>query len=121
MEEMIMQILEECASTWYDDFNELQKDNPSLGRELKEEFGNGEWQKYQLFVYESLEDYAYYQLTEGWYLDLNLDKRDYHGAPDPLDFIDLKALGQALSEGLDESCCYLANSGAVVESSEGWS
>ena len=64
-----MQVCEDYAGVWYDNFTELKKDNPSLAEELVEEFGDGQWQENQLFVYESLEDYAYYELTEGWYAD----------------------------------------------------
>ena len=73
-----MQKMEEYASTWYDDLNDLKQDNPSLAEELVEEFGDGEWQENQLFVYEGLEDYAYYELTEGWYADKHLDQKDYN-------------------------------------------
>lgn len=115
-----MQKMEEYASTWYDDSNDLKQDNPSLAEELVEEFGDGEWQENQLFVYESLEDYAYYELTEGWYANLGLDKADYNGAPNPLDFIDLKALGNALSRSWDESCHYVSTNGEIVETDYGW-
>ena len=116
-----MQKMEEYASTWYDDLNDLKQDNPSLAEELVEEFGDGEWQENQLFVYESLEDYAYYELTDGWYAALGMTGRtDYHGAPDPLVFIDLKALGLQLSRTWDESCHYLTKNNWVVETDEGW-
>ena len=85
-----MQVCEDYAGVWYDNFAELEKDNPSLAKELLEAFDNGKWQKTQLFVYESLEDYAYYELTDGWYADKHLDQKDYNGAPNPIDFIDLK-------------------------------
>lgn len=116
-----MQVCEDYAGVWYDNFTELEKENPSLAKELLEAFDNGEWQKTQLFVYESLEDYAYYELTDGWYAALGMTGRtDYHGAPDPLDFIDLKALGLQLSRTWDESCHYLTKNNWVVETDEGW-
>lgn len=115
-----MQVLEECASTWYDNLGELRTAHPDLAQELLEEFGNGEWEEEQLYVYESLEDYAYYELTEGWYADKHLDQNDYNGAPDPLDFIDLKALGLQLSHTWDESICYRTENDWVVETDCGW-
>ena len=115
-----MQKMEEYASTWYDDLNDLKQDNPSLAEELVEEFGDGEWQENQLFVYERLEDYAYYELTEGWYADKHLDQKDYNGAPNPIDFIDLKALGLQLSRTWDESMHYLTRDNWIVETNYGW-
>lgn len=115
-----MQVCEDYAGVWYDNFDELKQYNPSLAKELLEQFDNGEWQKNQLFVYESLEDFAYYELTEGWYANLGLDKAAYNGAPNPLDFIDLKALGNALSRSWDESCHYVSTNGEIVETDYGW-
>lgn len=115
-----MQVCEDYAGVWYDNFDELKQYNPSLAKELLEQFDNGEWQKNQLFVYESLEDFAYYELTEGWYANLGLDKAAYNGAPNPLDFIDLKALGNALSRSWDESCYYVSTNGEIVETDYGW-
>ena len=118
--EFNMQVCEEYASIWYDNFDELKQYNPSLAKELLEQFDNGEWQKNQLFVYESLEDYAYYELTEGWYADKHLDQKDYNGAPNPIDFIDLKALGLQLSRTWDESMHYLTRDNWIVETNYGW-
>lgn len=115
-----MQRCEDYARSWYDNFDDLQANDPSLSKELLEMFDDGEWKNDQLFVYESLEDYAYYELTEGWYADKHLDQKDYNGAPNPMDFIDLKALGLQLSRTWDESCHYLTKDNWVVETSYGW-
>mgnify|MGYP005791326477 FL=1 len=116
-----MQVCEDYAGVWYDNFDELKQYNPSLAKELLEQFDNGEWQKNQLFVYESVEDFAYYELTEGWYIDNHLDKQDYNGAPNPIDYIDLEALGEALVESGDESCIYRTEGDQVVTTDWGWS
>ena len=105
----------------FKNFNELEKDNPSLAKELLEMFDEGEWQENELYVYESLADYAYYELTEGWYIDNHLDKQDYNGAPNPIDYIDLEALGEALVENGDESCIYRTEGDQVVTTDWGWS
>ena len=104
----------------FKNFNELKKDNPSLAKELLEMFDGGEWQENELYVYESLADYAHYELTEGWYADKHLGQKDYNGAPNPIDFIDLKALGLQLSRTWDESIHYLTKENWVVETGYGW-
>ena len=53
-----MQRCEDYAGSWYDNFDDLQANDPSLAKELLEMFDDGEWKNDQLFVYESLEDYA---------------------------------------------------------------
>lgn len=65
-------------------------------------------------VFDSLEDYAIYEVDEGWYsgcVDLNVD---YHGAPNLSYYIDYKALGTALSQTWDESCHYVLSDGRVL-------
>lgn len=74
-----------------------------------------------LEYYDTLEDFAYYELTEGWYIDNHLDEQDYHGAPNPIDYIDLEALGEALITRGDESCIYRTEGDQVVTTDWGWS
>ncbi|WPU43558.1 hypothetical protein [Limosilactobacillus reuteri] len=106
--------------TLYNSFAELKADKPELAQELLDVFGKGEWQESNLSVYDTLEDFAYYELTEGWYLDNHLDKQDYNGAPNPIDYIDLEALGEALVESGDESCIYRTEGDQVVTTDWGW-
>lgn len=116
-----MDICEEYDGVWYDNFDELQKDKPALAKELLDNIDQGAWQDDQLYVYATVEDYAYYELTEGWYASLNMNAQiDYHGAPDPLDFIDLKALGKRLAGTWDDSCYYKSSKGEVVSTGYGW-
>ncbi|MFR0507019.1 hypothetical protein [Limosilactobacillus reuteri] len=105
----------------YNSFEELKVDKPELAQELLDVFGKGEWQESNLSVYDTLEDFAYYELTEGWYIDNHLDKQDYNGAPNPIDYIDLEALGEALVESGDESCIYRTEGDQVVTTDWGWS
>lgn len=65
-------------------------------------------------VFDSLEDYAIYEVDEGWYsgcVDLNVD---YHGAPNLSYYIDYQALGTALSQTWDESRHAVLSDGRVV-------
>ena len=104
----------------YNSFEELKTDKLELAQELLDVFGKGEWQESNLSVYDTFEDYAYYELTEGWYIDNHLDKQDYNGAPNPIDYIDLEALGEALVKNGDESCIYRTEGDQVVTTDWGW-
>lgn len=64
-------------------------------------------------VFDSLADSAIYEVEDGWYSSFDLDY-DWHGAPNPLDYIDYHALGRALSQRWDESCNYVLSDGRVV-------
>ena len=105
----------------YNSFEELKVDKPELAQELLDVFGKGEWQESNLSVYDTLEDFAYYELTEGCYIDNNLVDQDYNGAPNPIDYIDLEALGEALVESGDESVIYRTEGDKVVTTDWGWS
>lgn len=105
--------------TIYENFEELLADKKELANELVEERGKGEWQEEEIYYYEDEEEFAEYELTEGWYADNNLD-RDYNGAPNLLDFIDYQSLGEALTNTWDESCNFLATSGEILTTGYGW-
>ncbi|WP_010078236.1 hypothetical protein [Liquorilactobacillus mali] len=103
----------------FENFKELEESNKSLAQELLENFGEGDWQQDQLYVHDSLSEFAEYELTDGWYENNNLD-RDYNGAPDLMDYIDTKSLGRDLSERWDISSHFLSENGSVVETGFGW-
>lgn len=105
----------------YNSFAELKADKTELAQELLDVFGKGEWQESNLSVYDTLEDFAYYELTEGWYIDKHFDQQDYNGAPNPIDYIDLESLGEALVQNGDESYIYSTESDQVVTTDWGWS
>ncbi|MCC4370538.1 hypothetical protein LMB49_03885 [Limosilactobacillus reuteri] len=115
-----MLAIEEYAAKIYNNFEELEAENLELGEELRCNIIPEEWQNDELYVYDSIEDYAYYELTEGWYFDNKLAQSDYRGAPNLLKFIDLNALGWALTNSWDDSCHYLSEHGQVVTSGYGW-
>lgn len=64
-------------------------------------------------VFDSLEDFAIYEVNDGWYSNLDLD-RDYNGAPNLAYYIDYQALGKALTKTWDESCNCVLSDGRVV-------
>ena len=88
----------------YANLEELREENEELVERLLEEFDEGEWAYNQLYVYQSLEDYAAYEVYEGWYS--SSIKEDYNGAPNLLDYIDYESLGNALKDSWDDSCYY---------------
>lgn len=108
--------------TEYENFKELLKNEKELANELWQKFDSGEWQKETLYVYDTKEDFAKYELTNGWYfsLGLNLDSMDYHGAPNLLDYINLTELGDDLTNNWDESCYFLSKTGKIVLTNYGW-
>lgn len=103
----------------FKDLEDLKETYPELATELLEIFQEDTWIYEQLFVYPTLEDYTKYELTEGWYYN-GLYKDDYNGAPNPFDYIDLSALGDALSGSWDDSINYLSEDKKVVATSHGW-
>ncbi len=104
---------------WYDDYAEFAEDQPDLAEALLNDVGEGEWQDEQIFYYPSYEDLADYELREGWYIDCGFDRIDFNGAPNPIDYIDLDALGKALVRTGDSSV-YWDNGKEVVTTSCGW-
>ena len=100
-------------------YAELFERDEKLAEELLKKVGNGEWQENEIYYYEDEEEFAEYELTEGWYADLRLD-RDYNFAPNPLDYIDLSGLGNALVRNWDDSCNFRASTGEILTTSCGW-
>ena len=114
------------CSRVYDNFNELMESSYETARMLLTQLGlklsdikDKPWANNQLVVYFSIEDYAAYELTDGWYSDYNFDK-DFNGAPNPMDYINTEHLGEDLIERVDSSVCLLLPNGKVVTTSYGW-
>lgn len=103
----------------YENFEKLSEEKENLAQELLQNVGKGDWQEDEVVYFNSLEDYAYFELTEGWYSEAKLDS-DWKGAPDLLNFIDAYLLGRRLSQLWDTSAHFLAESEEVLTSSHGW-
>ncbi len=104
--------------TRYENFEGLKKNEPKLAKLLLNEVDKGEWMNEELYVYPDIEEFAKYELSEGWYCDHNFDD-DYNGAPNPFDYIDMKAFGAALERRWDESC-NIDIDGKIVTTGYGW-
>ena len=117
----------DCNS--YKSFDELYKKDKQTAELLLAELGLSEaridelnelgWTYDYLCVYPTLEDYALYELTDGWYIDCNFD-RDFKGAPNPMDWIDLDGFGQRLIDLGDQNVTLALSNGKVVTTSCGW-
>lgn len=104
--------------TGYDDFKDLKKYEPELAKELLKNKNKGDWQNGIIYKFECVEDFAYYELTEGWYADIM--PQDFNNAPNPLDYIDLTKLGNALVNTEDESLYFFTSDGEILETECGW-
>lgn len=73
----------------------------------------------EIRIFPDAEDFAYYEVYDGWYSGLindELKKIDYNGAPDLFDFINFESLGYALENRMDDSIYLKLNEdGTVLE------
>lgn len=106
-------------SKTYRNYIELFEDERELALELIDEKGKGEWQQNEIYYHEDVEFFAEHELIDGWYVDLNLD-RNFNGAPNPLHFINLEELGNALVMNLDNSVNFKSIGGEILQTSYGW-
>lgn len=106
-------------SETYDNFEEFKDSRPDLAKKLLSDVDEGEWMNEQIYYYPTIEDFAIYELTEGWYIDYIKSDTDLRGAPDPLDYIDYEAFGEALTRNWDGSI-YWSDGECVVSTNYGW-
>ncbi|RHH66296.1 MULTISPECIES: hypothetical protein [Vagococcus] len=104
---------------YYKNFTDLLEQHKKLAYELLHDKGTGQWQTEEIYCYDDIETFAEYELFDGWYADLNLD-RHFNGAPNPVHFIDLFELGHALVRSWDESCYFKSHNGKVLQTNVGW-
>lgn len=102
----------------YNNLYELKARLPKLAQELLEVFGEGDWVDNEIEVYPTIKDFAKYELTDGWYVNFRF--ANYNGAPDPFEFIDVKAFGNELVKTMDKGTYYLLKHKKVVVTSWGW-
>lgn len=104
----------------YNNFNDFQKANPDLATELLNYVKPGDWQDSEIYLYDDPEDFAKYQIEDGIYATTFNHKTDFYGAPNLFDFLDYKALGNALINTADSSMGYLTSDNHYIETSYGW-
>lgn len=99
----------------YESYSALKEADPKLTKELSNEFDfTNDSVEYEFYVYPSRMNWAENELNDGWYENMFGD-RDFRGAPNPLDFIDMEKFSQALIDTVDPSTAYKCSDGRVVE------
>ena len=104
----------------YRNFEDFKDAHHTLAEELLNEVSEGEQQNEELCWYSTLADFARYELEEGVYSSCGLYEQNFHGYPNPMDFIDLTALGEDISDDWDGSCYHRLSDDSVVSTSYGW-
>lgn len=105
----------------FSNYQALAAKHPNTAAALLYEFGEGEWQNSELYWYPTEEDFAMYEVEEGWYSNFQLNQSiDFNGAPNLLNFLDFKSLGSALVDTWDNSCHFEANNGEIVSTGVGF-
>ena len=104
----------------YENFEEIKQEEPWLAEQILSAKGEGEWQNNEIVAFDDTESFAEHELYDGWYAPLNLEDRDYNGAPRLGDFVDLQGLGEALIRNWDDSCNYHASDDTILTTSIGW-
>ena len=102
----------------FNNFKKLMEYDSELAQDLLKEKGKGKWQEEEIYYHVTIEDYAEHELYDGWYAGTFRD--DYNGAPDPLDFINLKEFGESLADIWDETAYWQADDNRVLETPYGW-
>jgi hypothetical protein len=112
--------------TNYDNFDELMDcDSQTANLLLKEldldesDIGKEPWMDESINVYPNVEEYAVYELIDGWYQNHNLGG-SFDGAPNPIEYIDLTDFGGDLIAEGDASIVRLLPNGKVVTTVYGW-
>lgn len=107
----------------FDNFQDFAEDFPNQAKELLDNVEEGDWQNDAIYYYASPDDYADYQVREGWYASIvncDLAVVDYHGAPSLYDAIDFDELGQDLIDLADRTCVFATSKNEVIETGLGW-
>lgn len=83
------------------DFKSFSQALPEIAKRFSEEMDCSNIDYINL--YPTLEDYAIYEVEDGWYSCSLQNQSDFRGAPNPFNFIDYEKLGEALESTWDES------------------
>lgn len=108
---------------YYDNFEALQNEHPAVATELLDKKGGGDWQEDTLYYYDDPGDFAECEVCDGWYkaiLGKDISQNIYNGAPNLYDFVDIDALGIALTSNWDESSYFISSFKAIVVTDFGW-
>lgn len=96
----------EYDCTTFTSFDELQKKWPILAKDLSKDFDDLD-KLTDITVYPTPEDYALYELEDGWYINNHLGDSNYNGAPNPLYWMDLDGFGKRLVDTDDGTSVWM--------------
>lgn len=88
----------------YEDIEELKEINENLAEQITYVFDEKRLKETEIFVYPSLEDFAKYEVEDGFYIEI-IDK-DYDEAYDLLECINYVALGEKLKQKWNKDSHY---------------
>ena len=100
---------------------ELQRKYPNTTKRLLEYVSDpeGDWTTEDIYLYNSPEDFAKYEVEDGWYSTALTP--DYNDAPSLYDHIDYASLANALINSWDESINYHDElTDFILTTSYGW-
>ena len=80
----------------------------------------GEWLENEIYYHKDKEDFAQYEVTDGWYSSIIDINANFNGAPDLFDYIDYEGLAEDLTQNWDVSINYLSSNNEVLTTSYGW-
>lgn len=104
----------------FENFEELKKYNSDLASELLKEKEAGKWLENEIYYHKDKENFAQYEVTEGWYSSIIDVNTNFNGAPDLFEYIDYKGLAEDLTQNWDVSINYLSSNNEVLTTSYGW-
>ncbi|MDT0700413.1 hypothetical protein [Staphylococcus chromogenes] len=99
---------------------ELKNEDLQSYKDLINDVGAGSWQNDEIQLYESIEDFAKYEILHGWYNLYDKVNADYNGAPNLYDYIDFEELGYDLIQKWDSTLYFLTSENKVLTTSYGW-
>lgn len=99
--------------------SELRKQHPNIHKELIDMHGKGKWTKGEIYIHDNLEDFAYYELTDGHYSSMRLGETKF-GAPSLINHISLTTIGEELKNTWDKSSYAILKDGTIVKTPVGW-
>lgn len=97
------------------EIKELLEEESAIVDELDKHSGIDMNKVDSVIIFEDIEEFAEYELYDGWFADAFPHDITINGAPNPIQFVDLEAFGNALSQTWDESSYYITKYGEVVK------
>lgn len=108
----------------FDNFKAFAEERPEQAKELLNHVEKDDWMDDKIYFYAFPEDYANYQVCEGWYaaiLNCDLSVANYNSAPSLYDYIDFEELGKKLAFTADPTCVFSTSKDEIIETCTGWS